>query len=258
MTLIVAIPCEDGLVVSADKRVISEVASGLEETQDAFVKLHSPNPFAAYGLTGNVFIYDKEDNYKLVYDLGEVLKTYYQENSNTFTHQSLKDLARHLETHFKNFLSVLGSGKGPPTPSRDDKCFYELLFWYVTEPHELSLTGLKMKYVKELEYAECLVSQPCNPKRFQVAEALAYSHTALISELKKPSNPRFDRYRNDHRIMRFLKDPPPTSEIDTDEALYASKRLIKLSSKWIHQVSSTSDSILIHKHKGVLPLEMRK
>lgn len=248
-TLIVAIPCRDGLVISADKTETNEAQC---TSRNDAVKIHKLSPCIAFGIAGYPLFYRTNPltrQVETIYDLRKDVEEFYSSRDTKLISQTWDELGSYLQNRFYDFLSTFYFEKPLPIPPSYGDWLYQLPFWYLTANGELGSTTVKMRYKERaVQYFICETPQ----EKFQRAEAFAYGHKAVLHELKIGSDSRFDEYRNDQKIMRFLKNSPPAKDTKTSEALDACERLIIITSKWIpHRVGFSTDSILIHKQKGV-------
>jgi hypothetical protein len=254
-TLIIAIPCKVGLVVSADKRMIISV---LHTIHDDVTKLYILSSSALFSVTGYPLVYNIIDrdteHVEILYDARETVKSFYLCRDTASISSTWDELGLHLQNEFNRLLSISSSGKGLPIPRNRGDWLYHLPFWFLTNENNIGTSTIKLKYVREEGLVQYFIEET-QQEKFQSAEVFAYGHTDVVNELKTGNDTRFDRYRSDHATIRFLKEPPPPSEVEIEEAKTASVNLIRISSEWIHTIGPTSDSILIHKEKGVLSLD---
>jgi hypothetical protein len=222
-TLIVAIPCKDGLVICADKKL--NLSIGGCTLEDA-VKIHKLSTQVAFGVVGNSIFYDPLNPLKVLYSTENVVKAFFANKK--YIPDDWSEFARTVTQSFTKFATDLPptyivSGGPPP-----DHFIFHIVFWYLKPDGRLGAYTFSLQYIREIgRLCPFRMEEPA--QTFEIGRALAWGNVRLFDEITNGSESRFDELRNDAGVRRLLVEDPPASEVTVEEALTAANKLIKVS-----------------------------
>lgn len=252
-TLIVAIPCDEGLVVCADKKM--RIVGGRNQVLEV-VKVTQLGSHAAFGLVGNPVFYNPQRPYNELFNAGTVVKRFYSSMDTRIIQQTWDDLVPTIQERFSRFLSGLTFEQAPPSGPPPDNYLFHLPFWYVNQDGQLGATTISLAYVKERGMSQ-LFKMDEQPRAFETGRAFSWGSIEVFNELKQGNDARFEELRNEPGIRRLLNEDPPAAEVEVEEAFRVAKRLIEITSENMdlltpgkQDVGTRTDGALISRTEG--------
>lgn len=260
-TIILAIPCKDGLVVCADRKLNMTVGGNILE--DA-VRIYQLSNQVAFGVVGNSIFYDPFNPSKVLYSAENVVKAFFSNKKyvpsdwSEFVKTITESFARFAERIPPTYI-LLG---GPPP----DFFIFHVLFWYLTTEGKLGTYTFSLQYIREMGRLHPFGTK-APPETFETGRASVWGNVRLIDEIKNGSDSRFDELRNDSDIRRFLLEDPPPSEVTMEEAVAIANKIIKVSRtmtwelkpiKEVAGIEEKTDCAIINRQTGFKWLSEQK
>lgn len=252
-TILLAIPCKDGLVICADKKLNMSLGSSIIE--DA-VKIYRLSSHIAFGVIGKSIFYDPLNPSKVLYSAEEVVKSFFANKK--YVPDDWSDFARTMTQSFYDFAGKLPStyilsGGLPP-----EHFIFHVVFWYLKPDRKLGAYTFSLQYIREIGMLHPYrMEEP--PEIFEVGRAIVKGNVHLIDEIKNGSDSRFDELRNDPGIKRFFLESTPASEVTMEEAIAIANKIIKLSRTMTWELKpikeeagleEKTDCAIIHRQTG--------
>lgn len=252
-TIIVSVPCKEGLVICADQKLSMTV--GDSTIHDA-VKIHRLSPHVAFGVVGNSIFCDPFNPSKVLYSVENVVKAFF--TGRKYIPEDWSDFAKTVTDSFAEFAGnvpqthiVLG---GPPP----DHFIFDIGFWYLTPDGELGTYTFSLQFIREIGRVHPFRME-APAETFETARASAWGNGAILDEIRNGSDSRFDELRNDPELRRFVAEEPLASEVTTEEAVSAANKIIKVSRsmtpalepiKEAAELEEKTDCAIIHRKTG--------
>lgn len=252
-TLILAIPCREGLVVCADRRM--RIIGGRNQVLEV-VKINQLGSHAAFGLVGNPVFYSPVRPYNELFNAGTVVKRFYSSRDTRRIQETWDQLVPTIQERFSRFLSGLTFEQAPPSGPPPENYLFHLPFWYVNQDGLLGATTISLAYVKERGMSQLFKTDE-QPETFELGRAFSWGSIEVFNELKQGNDVRFEDFRNEAGIRRLLREDPPAGEVEVEEAVEVAKRLIEITSENMHlltpgkqDVGITTNCALISTEEG--------
>jgi len=243
-TLVLLVPCDEGILVCADKRFYRP-STGVH---DNFNKLIKVNDSSGYAVLGAVTAW--RNNWK-IFDVKEILNPILETSSITDNNYISDSIETSLKYEFSN--SVLNTPfEFWPESQFPEKShvLFEVIFFHYNNLKNPKLSKLKFRYIKELEPIIETVILPISIN----SSFSAYGSDKVIFELQNGNNFLFDFLRKDDRLKPILSNQVAPSQLKLDDAIYFCEQMIKSSNKMYSYVSDidgrvgpTFDLLLIGK-----------
>lgn len=222
-TVIVAIPCKDGLVVCADKK-LSMLIGG--STLNDAVKIHRLSAHIGFGVVGNSIFYDPLNPSNVLYSTESVVKAFFA--TKEYIPDDWSEFATTITGSFAKFVESLQATQivwsGPPP----DHFIFHIIFWYLGRDGKLGTYTFSLQYIREVGVL-CPFRMEAPAKSFETGRASVWGNVGLFDEIKNGTDSRVGELREDPELRRFLMEDPSASEVTLEEAISAASKIIQVS-----------------------------
>ncbi len=230
-TLVVPVPCADGLVVCADKRTHDE-RNGVRDDTIKIHEVSGPGLFVHHGDTALV----SGKTGEVLYDAVQTALDFFAEGTFTLGDNANWDgLARKLQ---RSFLDAVDRSEISTAPKDLDLGFVFGFFWFSAGAPKGAL--LRCIYRWEGQPRLLVRREWIAPDALSGKSAMAMGNTAVFNELRVGSDRRFDALREDPLMARFVRGSPACETSCLDARDYA-KKLVGISSRDSHRLGTGSD-----------------
>ncbi len=268
-TLVVAIPCTDGLIICADKRL--SLADGSPVT-DGATKLIAVRGHAVVAYTGAASVERTLGASSLVlarFDLEGEIRSYFADDS-IDPGASAKGLAERLISRLER-PRRLGEVLPPTGLLEGKRLLMQVIVFVRRTSHSISGYVVDIAYEKR----ESSIFLPSDPlySAYMVplseigtasSEPKAFGHSEVFREVLYGTDVRFDDIRRNSTIERLRKSSTDPRLLSRSSALEAACRLTAVSSSRSDLlvtnagIGPTVDCLLLHRKKGVFVLRPKK
>jgi hypothetical protein len=230
MTLVLATPTRDGLVLAADKRSADPVRG----VRDTLTKVVAVGPHTALALTGRATF----ESYRAcppgppvfttLYDAEAEIRDFYRTVEPSFP-GTTQGLADRLRSGFEQYLQTQPFDDWPDGGEPPGYALYLAVFaHWCGRARRGQLVMAKFLYEKSpgrplrgVRWVEV------GAERLSYARAVPFGNLAVVGEIRHGADPRFDDLRGHPAVRRFLLDPTPADAVSAREAADFSKFLVR-------------------------------
>jgi hypothetical protein len=253
MTLVVATPTRDGIVLAADKRSCDPVR-GLRDT---LTKVAAVGTHTAVALTGRpTFESYRDPVFTTLYDAEAEIRQFYQSVEPAFP-ETTTGLTDHLCSGFGHYLTKQPFDDWPESGEPPDHTLYLAVFAHWGGRCQLVMARFlyeksrhgRLRGVRWVEVAA---------EKLTYARAVPFGNVAVVREIRHGADPRFDDLRGHAGVRRFLLDPTPADAVSAEEAADFSKFLVGECSRRTplldsspYLIGPTCDVVVVDGSRGV-------
>jgi hypothetical protein len=236
-TLIVAVPCQQGLVICADRLATDLKAGKTEDTQ----KLFQIGPSAAVGTTGTSTLRDPGiPDFK--FDAHELVTDFFREYEFKFEESLMTKLAERLTDRLNDFYSRF-TNLGLAKHYVGGYLFiFRLVFAYIDETQAIKVSTADF-LANEATGDLMLGPDHASERQLEGLEPMVFGDRAVFDAIHNQTDTRFDEARNDPILNRFMTGNAPSTEVTEEEALEFGKKLITISSQMAPILSGKKTTI---------------
>jgi hypothetical protein len=252
-TIVIAIPCKEGLVICADQKLSMLVGDSI--LHDA-VKIQRLGTHAAFGVVGNSIFYDPFNPSKVLYSAENVVKEFFvgKKYISDYWPQFAKILSKSFISYLENLPTtyIVLSGPSP------GNIIFHIAFWYLKSDGRLGACTFSLEFIREIGLVQAFKLEESD-QTFEIGRAFAWGNIRLFDEIKNGSDGRFEELRNDPELSRLLVEDPAASEVTLEEALSTANKFIRISRsmtamlepiKEAPNVEEKTDCAIISPHTG--------
>lgn len=238
-TLIVVVPCQEGLVICADRLGTNAKAGTTTEIQ----KLFQIGPAAAFAATGTTTLQDLNDD-SFQYDVCKIIDEFFREQQFDYKSPLAQALAKHLTNRFNNFFWKFTHLPLPKliVEDKEYRHFFRLIFCYLDGNESAKVNVGDFFYDSEIEQFKLGIN-PVTEDELKGIAPMVFGDRVVFDELRNQTDKRFDKARNDPTIKRFITGKAAAGEVTEKEALQFAKKLILISSKMTPVISGKPTTI---------------
>jgi hypothetical protein len=260
MTLFMATPTRDGIVLAADQRTWDPLR-GVRDDQEKVVRLGTHTAFATTGLPCYERFFFQPPAPPVfipLYDAAEVIREFYGAADPLFP-ESTQGLADRLMSTFAEHLRRLPFPQWPECAGPPDDILYQAVFvQYCRRAGAFRYVLAKFLYRKDRQDTLPGVRwREADPKRFGLARSLPAGNLAVYHEVVGGNDPQFDDLRGHPGVRRFLIELTPAEGVSAEEAVEFSRFFIQECSRRTplldgspYQIGPTCDVAVIGKDGG--------
>jgi hypothetical protein len=227
-TLIVPVPCVDGIVVCADKRQ-NDDATGFRDDRLKVHEIPGPAVFTHHGETSLI-----TKTGELVYDGAATALEFLRENSLGFDTSTVWEaIAGAIKRPYREMMSEFERPMRPP----NDLGFNLVFFWFSS--------GKLQGVILPCTYGPVTIrvdKDIIQPSSLLGQTPMALGNRDVFNELREGNDPRFEELRQDLLFQRFFKGSL-ASETSRDDARAYAKKLVGVSSQYSRFVGDRRDDI---------------
>lgn len=228
-TLIVTAPYKTGVVICADKRGYDSVRGD----QDDSVRLFQLAKSSAYVTTG-VSKFLGFPSFQELWNAATMISAYY--HGTDFTHESLQGVFNSVDSSFREYLTRIPLSWRPADAYTSPDCLFQIIFMFVNADHRVGIEGFQYCY-----QSNGLSIDTNGPSgSFPAREANAFGNTAVWMEINHGNDKRFDKFRADPLLKRFIIDKDNPSSIGKNTALEFGRKIISVTSENTHLIENTT------------------
>jgi hypothetical protein len=228
-TLIVTIPCTDGIVVCADRLVTSKNETA--ESRSTETKITAIGKNGLFGVAGTVAATNPDG--RRVYNVRHELDHYLRTVDARTLDQRISQLTDLVGNMMKSLTARAAPGFVPPgyQPGSD---FFTVKMWRRDLEKKIKGYILRAKFDWGNTRAGSVEIYPTVSERLAIATPLSIGADQPLNELRLGGDPQFDSFRSDADIAALYGDPPlPASQLTLAEAQRLSKKLMAVAIRMI-------------------------
>lgn len=228
-TLIIPVPCAEGIVVCGDKRENDD----LNGVSDDRLKAHDvPGP-AIFTHYGDTSLITKTGG--LVYDGAATALAFLTENKIGFDDPAIWEaIAGAIKKPYREMMADLETPMRPP-----NNLGFNLAFFWVSSGR---LKGALLECIYGALTIRVAGPHIVQPPSLLGEKPMALGNTDVYNELRTGNDPQFGELRKEPLFVRFFKGSLATGTSREDARSYA-KKLVGVSSKYNHLVGRKLDDI---------------
>jgi hypothetical protein len=260
MTLVVATPTQDGIVLAADKRSCDP----LRGVRDTLTKVVAVGPRTAVALTGRPIVESCRDGpagpaFATLYDAEAEIRDFYLAVEPLFP-ETTTDLTDKLCSGFESYLATQPFADWPETGESPEHTLYLAVFahWGESERGCQLVMGrflyekVRDRPLRGMRWTEV------SADKLAFARAIPFGNLAVIREIRHGDDPRFDDLRSHSGVRRFLLESTPADTVSAREAADFSKFLVEECSNRTplldgspYLIGPTCDVVVVSESRGV-------
>lgn len=218
-TLILIVPCEEGILVCADKRIYRP-SSGNDDNFEKIIKVDTYNGFAIVGAPivwrNKIKIFDVFDLLK------EILRKEKISDSTVFWN----NLMNSIKSEYINSVLNAPYIDWPESEfPQKNYILFEVIFFHYDDQDKPKMSLLQFRYIKQINpIVEVNVFDLSVKGSFS-----AFGSGHVILELQNGNKTEFDYLRNDSKLNKVLKNKVVATELNLEDAIYFCTQMIMAS-----------------------------
>jgi len=236
----VSAPYRSGIVICADKREIhrDEFPDGTKRfsTRDDVSKIIDLGKFAVVGATGNPAFPD-EGRFSKRFDVMQEVTAYYK--SRAYSTDSIPAIQEHLTTTLTSFLNILPRFLWPTPYKQDDPLFLVVVF-DIDQQNRLNVVDFTLTY-------KAYGIPKIETQAFwgEAGVVNAFGELSVWREIKTGSDQRFNVFRRDPLLRRFVVEKHSMTMETRGTALAVAKRTITATHEGLAILTSPNEPIAV-------------
>lgn len=232
-TLVLIIPCRDGILICADKRMYRP-SVGIDDNFSKVIKL---NNFNGYAIIGAPIVWRNKIK---IFDVFDLLNEKLKEEAISDKDDFWNDLMYEVRIKFINTVLNAPYNDWPNSEyPQNNYILFQVIFFHTDDQKIPKMSLLQFRYIKNINpLVEINVYDLSVKGSFS-----AFGANHVIMELQNGNNKEFDILRNDPKLSKILKNQVLAQDLSLEDAIYFGKNMITYSHKMYKLVSDIDGHI---------------
>jgi len=226
-TLVLIVPCDEGILVCADKRIYRP-SSGNDDNFEKIIKVDTYNGFAIVGAP--IVWRNKIKIFDVFNYLNERLRKEKISDSTAFWNNLMSSIR---SEYINSVLNAPYSDWPESQYPQKNYILFEVVFFHYDDRNNPKMSLLQFRYIKQMNpIVEVNVYDLSVKGSFS-----AFGSGHVILELQNGNKTEFDYLRNDPRLNKILKNKVAATELNLEDAIYFCTQMIMASHNMYNLVS---------------------